>query len=164
MESEQQIIQNLKDDLKSKSIEELIYLNFNPSFYIEKSTQALRQENEQLISELNELNKNYQANKLEYDNIIKMLDDYKKQYAVKEGELYNLINEKKKIDSQITVEGLQNALKKHIDVKYAKPKQQLINDFLGSKIGLNEFVDKFKELNENFHYYSIIRDKLNLYK
>ena len=41
----------------------------------------------------------------------------KKQYAVKEGDLYNLINEKKKIDSQITVEGLQNALKKHTDVK-----------------------------------------------
>ena len=36
MESDQQIIQNLKEDLKTKSIEELIYLNFNPSFYIEK--------------------------------------------------------------------------------------------------------------------------------
>ena len=164
MENEQQIIQNLKDDLKSKSIEELIYLNFNPSFYIEKSTQVLRQENEQLISELNELNKNYQTNKLQYDNIIKMLDDYKRQYKIKETELFKLIDEKKRIDSQITVEGLQNALKKHIEVKYAKPKQQLVNDFLGNKIGLNEFVDKFKELNEKFHYYSIIRDKLNLYK
>ena len=49
MESDQQIIQNLKEDLKTKSIEELIYLNFNPSFYIEKSTQSLRQENEKLL-------------------------------------------------------------------------------------------------------------------
>ena len=97
MESDQQIIQNLKEDLKTKSIEELIYLNFNPSFYIEKSTQSLRQENEKLLSELNELNKTYQTNKLQYDNIINMLNDYKQKYGVKEKELYQLIDEKKKI-------------------------------------------------------------------
>ena len=89
MESEQQIIQNLKDDLKSKSIEELIYLNFNPSFYIEKSTQALREENEKLLSDLNELNKTYQTNKLQYDNIISMLNDYKQQYGMKEKNYIN---------------------------------------------------------------------------
>ena len=93
-----------------------------------------------------------------------MLDDYKKQYAIKEAELFKLKDEKKKIDSQITVEGLQSNLKKHIDVKYAKPKQQLVNDFLANKVGLNEFVDKFKDLNSKYHYYSIIKDKLNLYK
>ena len=93
---DQQIIQNLKEDLKTKSIEELIYLNFNPSFYIEKSTQSLRQENEKLLSELNELNKTYQTNKLQYDNIINMLNDYKQKYGVKEKELYQLIDEKKK--------------------------------------------------------------------
>ena len=164
MESDQQIIQNLKEDLKSKSIEELIYLNFNPSFYIEKSTQALRDENERLLSELNELNKSYQTNKLQYDNIINMLNDYKRQYEIKEKELYKLIEEKRKIDGQITLDVLQNALKQHIDNKYAKPKQKLINDFLSSKINLNEFTEQFKQLNENFHYYSIIKDKLNLYK
>ena len=84
MESDQQIIQNLKEDLKTKSIEELIYLNFNPSFYIEKSTQSLRQENEKLLSELNELNKTYQTNKLQYDNIINMLNDYKQKYGEKD--------------------------------------------------------------------------------
>ena len=164
MESEQQIIQNLKDDLKSKSIEELIYLNFNPSFYIEKSTQALREENEKLLGDLNELNKTYQTNKLQYDNIISMLNDYKQQYSIKEKELYQLIEEKKKIESQLTVEGLQNTLKAHIDHKYAKPKQQLINNFLSSKVSLNEFIDQFKELNQNYHYYSILKDKLNLLK
>ena len=164
MESDQQIIQNLKEDLKSKSIEELIYLNFNPSFYIEKSTQALREENEKLLSELNDLNKSYQTNKLQYDNIINMLNDYKQQYGIKEKELYQLIDEKKKIDGQLTLEGLQEALKNHISQKYAKPKQQLINDFLSSKVPLNEFTEKFKQLNQNYHYYSIIKDKLNLFK
>ena len=164
METDQQIIQNLKDDLKSKSIEELIYLNFNPSFYIEKSTQALREENERLLADLNELNKTYQTNKLQYDNIISMLNDYKQQYDIKEKELYRLIEEKKKIDGQLTLEGLQSALKSYIDHKYAKPKQQLVNDFLSSKISLNEFTDKFKELNQNYHYYSILKDKLNLFK
>ena len=164
MESEQAILKNLKDDLKSKSIEELIYLNFNPTFYVEKSTQSLREQNEKLLLELNELNKNYQTNKLQYDNIINMLNDYKQQYSVKENELNMLLNEKKQIDGAITVEGLQNALKSYIDINCYKPKQQLTNDFLSGKVNLYEFTDQFKKLNQDFHYYSIVKDKLNLYK
>ena len=164
MENTQTITQNVKDDLKSKSIEELIYLNFNPTFYVEKSTQSLREQNEKLLSELNELNKTYQTNKLQYDNIINMLNDYKQQYSFKEKELNDLIQQKKKIDGQVTVEGLQNALKSFIDINYYKPKQQLTNDFLSGKVNLYEFTDKFKNLNLNYHYYSIVKDKLNLYK
>ena len=164
MENEQTIINNLKDDLKSKSIEELIYLNFNPTFYVEKSTQNLRQQNEQLISELNELNKNYQTNKLQYDNIVNMLNDYKQQYRIKEEELNVLKQQKAKIDGQVTAEGLQNALKSFIDINYYKPKQQLTNDFLTGKVSLYEFTDKYKQLNLNYHYYSIVKDKLNLCK
>ena len=161
MESKQNIINNLKDDLKSKSIEELIYLNFNPSFYIEKSTQGLREQNEKLLFELNELNKTYQTNKLQYDNIKKMLDDYKAQYSTKEQELMRLKSQKEAIDGQITPEGLQNALKSFIDMNYYRPKQQLTNDFLSGKVSLSDFEDKFKNLNQNYHYYSIIKDKLN---
>ena len=113
---------------------------------------------------IHELNKTYQTNKLQYDNIINMLNNYKQQYGIKEKELYQLIDEKKKIDGQLTLEGLQEALKSHISQKYAKPKQQLINDFLSSKVSLNEFTEKFKQLNQNYHYYSIIKDKLNLFK
>ena len=161
MESEQNIINNLKDDLKSKSIEELIYLNFNPSFYVEKSTQGLREQNEKLLLELNELNKTYQTNKLQYDNIKKMLDDYKAQYSTKEQELMRLKSQKEAIDGQITPEGLQNALKSFIDMNYYRPKQQLTNDFLSGKVSLSDFEDKFKNLNQNYHYYSIVKDKLN---
>ena len=161
MESDQTIINNLKDDLKSKSIEELIYLNFNPSFYVEKSTQGLREQNEKLLFELNELNKTYQTNKLQYDNIKKMLDDYKAQYSSKEQELMKLKRQKEAIDGQITPEGLQNALKSFIDMNYYRPKQQLTNDFLSGKVSLGDFEDKFKNLNQNYHYYSIVKDKLN---
>ena len=161
MESDQTIINNLKDDLKSKSIEELIYLNFNPSFYVEKSTQGLREQNEKLLFELNELNKTYQTNKLQYDNIKKMLDDYKAQYSSKEQELMKLKSQKEAIDGQITPEGLQNALKSFIDMNYYRPKQQLTNDFLSGKVNLSDFEDKFKNLNQNYHYYSIVKDKLN---
>ena len=161
MESDQTIINNLKDDLKSKSIEELIYLNFNPSFYVEKSTQGLREQNEKLLLELNELNKTYQTNKLQYDNIKKMLDDYKAQYSTKEEELMRLKSQKEAIDGQITPEGLQNALKSFIDMNYYRPKQQLTNDFLSGKVSLSDFEDRFKNLNQNYHYYSIVKDKLN---
>ena len=161
---DQAVLKNLKDDLKSKSIEELIYLNFNPTFYVEKSTQSLREQNEKLLSELNELNKNYQTNKVQYDNIINMLNDYKQQYSVKEQELNSLLQQKKMIESQVTVDGLQNALKNYIETNCYRPKQQLTNDFLSGKVNLFEFTEKFKNLNQNYHYYSIIKDKLNLYK
>ena len=164
MESEQTIINNLKDDLKSKSVEELIYLNFNPSFYVEKSTQSLREQNEKLLSELNELNKNYQTNKLQYDNIMNMLNDYKNQYEIKRREFDNLKREKDRIDGQVTVDGLQKALANYIDMNYTKPKNQLKNDFLSGKVNLNEFTERFKNLNLNYHYYSIVKDKLNLCK
>ena len=164
MDNDQKILNNLKEDLKTKSLEELIYLNFNPSFYIVKSTQSLRDQNEKLLSELNELNKNYQTNKLQYDNIINMLNDYKKQYSIKEQEFNNLIQQKKAIDGQITVDNLQNALKSYIDINYYKPKQKLVNEFLNGKVNLNEFTEKFKQYNQDFHYYSIVKDKLNLYK
>ena len=161
---DQTVLKNLKDDLKSKSIEELIYLNFNPTFYVEKSTQSLREQNEKLLSELNELNKNYQTNKVQYDNIINMLNDYKQQYSVKEQELNSLLQQKKMIESQVTVDGLQNALKSYIETNCYRPKQQLTNDFLSGKVNLFEFTEKFKTLNQNYHYYSIVKDKLNLYK
>ena len=161
---DQAVLKNLKDDLKSKSIEELIYLNFNPTFYVEKSTQSLREQNEKLLSELNELNRNYQTNKVQYDNIINMLKDYKQQYSVKEQELNSLLQQKKMIESQVTVDGLQNALKNYIETNCYRPKQQLTNDFLSGKVNLFEFTEKFKNLNQNYHYYSIVKDKLNLYK
>ena len=164
MENEQSIINNLKDDLKSKSIEELIYLNFNPSFYVEKSTQSLREQNEKLLSELNELNKNYQTNKLQYDNIMNMLNDYKSQYDMKKREYDMFKKEKDRIDGQVTVDGLQKALANYIDMNYTKPKNQLKNAFLSGKVSLNEFTEKFKNLNLNCHYYSIVKDKLNLCK
>ena len=161
---DQTVLKNLKDDLKTKSIEELIYLNFNPTFYVEKSTQSLREQNEKLLSELNELNKSYQTNKVQYDNIINMLNDYKQQYSVKEQELNSLLQQKKMIESQVTVDGLQNALKSYIETNCYRPKQQLTNDFLSGKVNLFEFTEKFKNLNRNYHYYSIVKDKLNLYK
>ena len=164
MDNDQTILKTLKEDLKSNSIEELIYLNCNPTCYVEKSTQNLREQNEKLLSELNELNKSYQTNKVQYDNIINMLNDYKQQYTVKENELNSLLNQKKMIESQVTVDGLQNALKSYIDTKCYKPKQQLTNDFLSGKINLYEFTDQYKTLNQNYHYYSIVKDKLNLYK
>ena len=164
MQDEQTIENKLREDLKNKSIEELIYLNFNPTYYVQQSTQNFREQNDKLITEIDSLNSSFQANKAQYDNIKNMLDNYKSQYQAKEQELDNLLKQKNAIDNQISVEGLKMALKQFIDINYAKPKQTLTNDFLNGKVGLQEFVDQFKNLNQNYHYYSIIRDKLNLYK
>jgi hypothetical protein len=49
-------------------------------------------------------------------------------------------------------------------MNFQKPKSQLISDFMSKKITLDEFQEKFTELTKNYHYYSIIKDKLNLCK
>ena len=80
-----------------------------------------------------------------------MLNDYKQQYGIKEKELYRLIEEKKKLDGQLTLEGLQNALKSYIDVKYAKPKQQFNYQLLKYFLNIfNLLVFNYKIIYKNY--------------
>ena len=68
------------------------------------------------------------------------------------------------LDSKFTVEKLIDEMRKYIDENFQKPRQKIINDFLSKKIDFESFKDSFKELSQKYHYYNIIKDKMNLYK
>ena len=163
-EEEKALIKDVKTDLEKKSIEELIYINFNPEHYVVQFTQNGRTANEHLLEEVKQLSTVYDNKKREYDKIKGSIEQCKMQYEQKEAELKDLYTQKQQIDGQFTVDKLIIEIAKYIEETFQKPKQQVVSDFMNKKISLEEFQQKFKELSTNYHYYSIIKDKLNLCK
>lgn len=163
-EEDQTLIKDLTNDLNKKTIEELIYINFNPEHYVAQFTQNGRAANEKLLNEVKELSKIYETKKQQYDIIKTNIENCKMQYEQKERELRDLYAQKQQIDGQVTVDRLIDEMRKYIDENFQKPRQKLINEFMSKKITFDAFQEQFKELTMKFHYYSIIKDKLNLCK
>jgi hypothetical protein len=154
----------LTKDLNNKSIEELILINFNPDDYVYEFTQKQRNNNLNLLQEVNTLSETAEKLKSQYDEIKNVIDEYRIQYEEKENELRDVYSQKQLLDSKFTVEKLIEEMKKSIDDNYQKPRQKLINEFLSKKIDFETFKENFKDLSMKYHYYSIIKDKMNLYK
>ena len=161
---EQKIMKDLAEDLNKKSIEELIYINFNPEHYVNDYTKEARNANEVLLNEVKNLNILYENKKSQYENIKKNIENCKNQYEEKEKELKNLYGQKQNLESQVTVEKLIEEMKNYIEENYQKPRQRVIQDFMTKKIDFETFKEQFKDLTMKYHYYSIIKDKLNLCK
>ena len=161
---EQKILKDLAEDLNKKSIEELIYINFNPEHYVNEYTKDSRNMNEALLNEVKNLNNQYEAKKSQYENIKNNIEKCKNQYEEKEKELKNLYGQKQNLESQVTVEKLIEEMKNYIEKKKQKPRQRVIQDFMTKKIDFETFKEQFKDLTMKYHYYSIIKDKLNLCK
>ncbi len=158
------LMNELTKDLSSKSIEELILINFNPDDYIYEFTQKQRNSNIQLLQEVSNLSDTSEKLKAEYEEIKAVIDEYRHQYEEKETELKEVYNQKQILDNKFTVEKLIEEMKKYNEENFGKPRQKLINDFLAKKIDFETFKESFKEKSQKYHYYSIIKDKMNLYK
>lgn len=154
----------LAKDLNNKSMEELLFVYFNQDDYVYEFTQKLRNNNTNLLKEVSVLSENSEKLKSQYEDIKTIIDDYKNQYEDKEKELKEVYGQKQILDGKFTVERLTEEMKKNIEENYQKPRQKLINEFLTKKIDFETFKENFKELSMKFHYYSLVKDKLNLYK
>jgi chromosome segregation ATPase len=158
------LMKDIADDLNKKSLEELIYINFNPEHYVNEFTSDGRKANENLLNEVKELNKQYEEKKAQYESIKSNIENCKAQYEQKENELKNLYQQKQNVESNVTVEKLIQELGNYIQQNFQQPRQQIINDFMSKKIDFETFKTQFKDLTLKYHYYSIIKDKLNLCK
>jgi hypothetical protein len=158
------ISQEITKDLNAKSIDELLFIYFNQDDYVYDFTQKIRNNNEKLLQEVSELSENTEKLKSQYEDVKLLVDEFKKQYEEKENELKELYSQKQLIDSNFTVEKLIEEMRKAVEENYQKPRQKLINEFLSKKIDLETFKESFKELSVKYHYYNLIKDKLNLYK
>lgn len=59
------------------------------------------------------------------------------------------------------MEKLSEEIKKYNDDTYNAPRQKLIKEFLAKKIDFETFKEQFKDLSVNYHYYNLIKEKLN---
>lgn len=158
------LMNDLYQDLSNKSIEELIYINFNPEHYISQYTQKGLKTNEALLNQVLELNKIYEAKKAQYSMIKTNIEKCKNQYEQKENELKSLLQQKQSIDNQISLNVITEELRQYTDASFNRPKQQLMSDFLSKKIDFETFKSKYKDYTMNYYYYSLVRDKLSLCK
>ncbi len=164
MNEDQNIINKLKEDLSNKTIDELIYINFNPLGYVEESTRELREQNENLLRDVNTLFQEYSQHKNQYNDISSIVEGIKNQYGLKEQELRKLQEDRKSAEAMLSVDGLRKNLKANIDKYCKKPKDELRNTFLENKISQEQFMEKLEPLSIDYHYKSIIYDKLSLAK
>ena len=127
------LMKDIADDLNKKSLEELIYINFNPEHYVNEFTSDGRKANENLLNEVKELNRQYEEKKSQYESIKSNIENCKAQYEQKENELKNLYQQKQNIESNVTVEKLIQELGNYIQQNFYQPKEQLVKDFLNKK-------------------------------
>ncbi|MCQ2819195.1 MAG: hypothetical protein MJ252_18175 [archaeon] len=162
---DQLLTRDLSTELNKKSIEELIYINFNPEHFIYEFTEPMRKANEKLLDEVKELNNQFEMKKNQYEMIKGNVENCRRSYEEKERMLRDIYAQKTQMDNSMTVDKLIEEINKYINENFQKPRQKLLNDFMSKKIeNFDEFKEKYKELSMKFHYYSIIRDKLNLCK
>ena len=162
---DQKIVKDLVDDLNKKSIEELIYINYNPEHYVNSFTKKAREANENLLNEIKNLNNQFEEKKFKYNEVKRNIENCKNLYEEKEKQMKNLASQQKnQIESEITVDILINEMKGFIDEKLQKPRQKIIKDFLSKKIDFETFKNRFKDITLKYHFYTIVKDKLNLCK
>lgn len=159
-----EVLSKLTNDLAKKSIEELIYINFNQEEYIDEFTREQRENNLKLYEEVKGLAETTKNLKEEYEQTKKVIDDYIRDFQIKSNDLNIVLEEKKQLESKFSIENIINEMKKEIEEKCERPKKQIIADFFSKKINFETFKEEFKKVSQEFHYRSIIKDKMNIYK
>jgi len=109
-----EISNNLFNDLNSKKLEELIYIYYNEDDYIFDFTNKLRQQNTNLIQEIDQLSEQNSKLKIQYEDAKNSIEGFKKEFEEKEKQLSVLLEEKKNIDSRFTNEKLIEEIKKNM--------------------------------------------------
>jgi hypothetical protein len=163
-QEEENITNDLLKDLSNKSIEELIYINFNQDEYINDYTSKLREKNMLLFQEVTDISNETENLKAEYEKVKSEILEFRNNYEESENELHELYNQKQIVEGRFTVEALIEEMRKHIEENFQKPRQKLVSEFNNKQISFEKFKEDFKELSTKYHYHNIIKEKLNLYK
>ncbi len=154
-------LNQIENDLKGKSLEDLLYIYYNTEKYTFNFLKEEKNENSKLIENLNKKLSEVDKSKNENENYIVQINQLKNEIEKKEKNIKKLLNEKRILDQKNNKQYIINALNKEIDEKYKKPKQQLLNDILNKKISFEEYTERFKELGKNYYYYDTLVKQIN---
>ena len=165
MDSKNQLIkdknQQINQDLRSKSIDELLYIYFNIEKYVFDMMKDEKEENLQLIEDLRNKVRELDQNKASYRTIINELNQYNPKINEKEKEIEDLLNKKDELNQKNTKKNLIENIKQKINENYKKPKDQIIKDFFHKKITYEEYMEKFKETAFKYYYYNLMAQQVD---
>ena len=151
----------IENDLKGKSIDDLLYIYFNTEKYTFNFLNEEKNENQKLIENLNRDLLQMDNNKNEYQNYTKQIEQLKSSILEKERNISNLLNEKRELEQKNNKQHIIEVLKKKIEEKYEIPKKQLINDLMNKKLSFEEYTEHYKELGKNYYYYNLLLKEIN---
>jgi len=151
----------IENDLKGKSIDDLLYIYFNTEKYTFNFLNEEKNENQKLIENLNRDLLQMDNNKNEYQNYIQQIKQLKSSILEKERNISNLLNEKRELEQKNNKQHIIEVLKKEIEEKYEIPKKQLINDLMNKKLSFEEYTEHYKELGKNYYYYNLLLKEIN---
>ena len=158
------LIADLENELNKKSFEELIYIYYNQEHFVSNFTQAGRMKNQELLIEVKRLNDDYEKKKMKYDNLKSEAEKLLHQFETKEQELKSGFKSNIDLNQSYSLDNLIKDLENYIQTNFKTPKEQLIKEFMNKTITQKDFESKFKKLSYDYHYYSIILEKLHLFK
>lgn len=163
--SEDNIKANLEQELKNKSLDQLILIYNNQDEFLEKLAYSSKLENITLIEEVSKLQNETNYLDSEIAKIQNTLSDKISQYQNFENQLIELESSKQKITDKYSNDGIIKNLNEMIDNKYSKERQALVSQLFANKSIENEeifenFVREYKEVSKSYHIYSILRDKI----
>ena len=162
--SKDSLIMDLENDLSKKSFEELIYIYYNQEHYVSNFTQQGRLKNQELLLEVKKLNDIYENKKAKYNSLKNDAEKLLAQFESKEQELKSGSRSNYDFKHSYNLENLIKDLENYIQTKLKAPKDQLIKEFMNKSISQKEFEEKFKKLSSDYHYYTLILEKLYQFK
>lgn len=151
----------IENDLKGKSIDDLLYIYFNTEKYAFGFLKEEKSANESLMQNLNNELSEIENNKKEFQNYIQEIEKFKSMIEEKEKNITNLLNEKRQLEQKNNKQHIVQVLNNEIEEKYKRPKQQLLNDLMNKKLTFEEYTENFKELGKNYYYYSLLLKEIN---
>jgi hypothetical protein len=150
----------IEKDLRTKSIEELLFIYYNVEKYVFQIMEDEEEESLKLFENLKKNINDLDNNNKEYKNVLKEIDDLNSKIIDKEKNIEQLLNEKLDLEKKNSKQFIYDLLTKKIDEKYKKPKEELVKDFSQKKISFQEYIQKFKELGSKYFYYNNLAQQL----
>ena len=90
----------IENDLKGKSIDDLLYIYYNTEKYAFNFLNEEKNENKQLIENLNGQLSEIENNKNEFQNYIQQIQQLKSLIVEKENNISRLLNEKRQLEQK----------------------------------------------------------------
>ena len=157
-EKERSLRNEIENEINKMSLEELLYLELNPNFYIYSKLTPQIEHLKKFGNEVNTMQEGFYSmkfQKTDFDSNLK--EQFEKNYT----NVNKLIDERKNLETKVP----KNEFIKLLDneIKNFDNPEKCFNRLKDGKIDYNEFKKQFAELGKgkNYYYYKLIYDKIN---